>query len=102
MAMLYKKDNALCSPTSALGKKRMLNRLGEELRNSESFLTDSDKFIVETLGSHVAVQFAPRKLREQRCSPTRSQISGFKLTPNKLAAVDAHRRPEAPSIFRTI
>jgi len=27
-------DNALCSPTSALEKKQMLNRLGEELRNS--------------------------------------------------------------------
>jgi hypothetical protein len=33
MAMPYKKDNALCSPTSALEKKWMLSRLGEELRN---------------------------------------------------------------------
>jgi len=33
MAMPYKKDNTLCSPTSALEKKRMLSRLGEELRN---------------------------------------------------------------------
>jgi hypothetical protein len=32
MAMPCKKD-ALCSPTSALEKKQMLNRLGEELRN---------------------------------------------------------------------
>ena len=30
MAMPYEKDNALCSPTSALEKKRMLS---EELRN---------------------------------------------------------------------
>jgi hypothetical protein len=33
MAKPYKKDNALCSPTSALKKKRMLSHLGEELRN---------------------------------------------------------------------
>jgi hypothetical protein len=37
MAMPYKKDNTLCSPTSALEKKRMLSRLGEEL-NWEIFL----------------------------------------------------------------
>jgi hypothetical protein len=39
-------DNTLCSPTSALEKKQMLSRLGEELRIDESFLMDSDKFIV--------------------------------------------------------
>jgi hypothetical protein len=33
MARPYKKDNALCSPTSALEKKQILNRLGVELRN---------------------------------------------------------------------
>jgi hypothetical protein len=34
MAMTYKKDNALCSPPSALEKKQMLSRLGEELNPS--------------------------------------------------------------------
>ena len=34
MTMPYKKDIALCSPTSAFEKKQMLSRLGEELRNS--------------------------------------------------------------------
>jgi hypothetical protein len=33
MAMPYTKDNALCSPTSALEKKQM-GHLGEELRNA--------------------------------------------------------------------
>ena len=28
-----KKDNTLYAPTSAFGKKQMLSRLGEELRN---------------------------------------------------------------------
>jgi hypothetical protein len=45
--MPYEKDNALCSPTGALENKRVLSRLGEELRNDESFLTDSDEFIAE-------------------------------------------------------
>ena len=48
MAMPYEKDNALCSPTSALEKKRMLC---EELRNP-SFLTDNDKLIVERHWGH--------------------------------------------------
>jgi len=30
---IHKKVDALCSPTSALKKKIMLSRLGEELRN---------------------------------------------------------------------
>ena len=37
MTMPYKEDKALCSPTSALEKKRMLSEV----------LTDSDKYIVE-------------------------------------------------------
>jgi hypothetical protein len=37
MAMPYKKDNALCSPTSAWEKKQILS---EELRNQ-----DSDKLV---------------------------------------------------------
>jgi hypothetical protein len=37
-------------------RKRMLSHLGEELRNCESFLTDSNKFIVEGLGSHVCAR----------------------------------------------
>ena len=49
MAMPYKKDNDLCSPTSALEKELMLSRLGEELRSEseERFLglTDTDKLI---------------------------------------------------------
>jgi hypothetical protein len=43
MATPYKKDKALCSPTSALEKNRMLSRLGEKLRYPS--LKDSDKFI---------------------------------------------------------
>jgi hypothetical protein len=46
MAMPYKKDNALCSPTSALEKIRMLSRLGEEVGTEGFSLMDSDKFIV--------------------------------------------------------
>jgi len=49
MAIPYKKDKALCSPTSALEKKRMNAERGAE----ESFLTDSDKFIVETYWGHI-------------------------------------------------
>jgi hypothetical protein len=53
MAMPYKKDNALCSPTSALEKKRMLSHLGHAGRGTEeSFLTDGDKFIVERHWGH--------------------------------------------------
>jgi hypothetical protein len=36
LTMPYKKDNTLCSPTSALEKERMLSRLGEKLRNISS------------------------------------------------------------------
>jgi hypothetical protein len=52
MAMPFKKDNTpcQCSPTSALENKWMLSHLGEELRTR--ILPDSNKFIVEILGSH--------------------------------------------------
>jgi hypothetical protein len=53
MAMPYKKDSALCSPTSALEKIRMLSRLGEEVGTEEFSLTDSDKFIVERHWGHM-------------------------------------------------
>jgi hypothetical protein len=50
MAMTCKKESALYSPTSALEKKRLLSRLGEEVGGTEeSFLTDSDKLIVQRL-----------------------------------------------------
>jgi hypothetical protein len=42
MAMSYTKDNASCSPTSALENKQMLSHLGEELE--ESGLMDSDTY----------------------------------------------------------
>ena len=38
-AMPYKKDNTLCSPTSALEKKLMLSHLGEELMKDSSGAT---------------------------------------------------------------
>jgi hypothetical protein len=36
MTMPYKKDNTLCSPTSALEMGRMLSCLGKKLRNLSS------------------------------------------------------------------
>jgi len=45
MAIPYKKDKALCSPTSDLEKGTNVERGAEE-----SFVTDRDKLIVETLG----------------------------------------------------
>ena len=41
MSMPYEEDEAQCSPTSALEKKRIVGEV------EESFLMDSDAFIVE-------------------------------------------------------
>jgi hypothetical protein len=49
MAMPYKKDNALYSPTSAWEKIRMLSHLGEGRGTEKISLTDSDKLIVLAL-----------------------------------------------------
>jgi hypothetical protein len=49
MAMTYKKDNALCSPTSALKKKRMLSCLGAGRGTEESLLTDRQIYRRETV-----------------------------------------------------
>ena len=53
MAMPYREDNALCSPTSALEKNRMLSRLGKEVGGTEKIsLVDSDILIVERHWGH--------------------------------------------------
>src|SRR6266850_562756 len=46
--------NALCSPTSALEKKRMLSHLGKELRNPS--YRQRQIYSRVTLGSHVCAQ----------------------------------------------
>jgi len=43
----YKKDNALCSPTSAFGKETNAEPPGQGTEDSS--LTDSDKYKVETI-----------------------------------------------------
>jgi hypothetical protein len=57
MAMPYKKDNALCSPTSALEKKQMLSRLGEEVKELRTLPDGQEQsYSGETLGMTMARQ----------------------------------------------
>jgi hypothetical protein len=51
MAMPYKKENALLSPTSALEEKQMLSRLDEELRIFSDGQRQTDSR--ETLGARM-------------------------------------------------
>jgi hypothetical protein len=49
MATPYKKDNGLCSPTSALEVGKEMNAEPPGRGTEESFLTDSDIFIAVSL-----------------------------------------------------